>query len=448
MSHRHHRRSARPLPASERGAARIPGIAAAVLGLAMAGSIFLVDPKAESAFDAPKRLVGMLGCALAAALVFSIRGASTARWASLRPISRASALLFGAAIGAAGLAALASPRRPVALDAWRAMVLWSLAVPLGASAALTGKRFAALVRTFLACAAVSAVLSLLEAAGAFAPFSIESASGRSGTGALIGNEGSLAIVLSLAAIASLVAALRAPGLLDRRLALASLALIFGALVVNRNITAAGSVAVGAAIVGGVLFGRKAAPWVAAVVLVGSAGVFLYRPARARLLEASRYARSGQWDSLVSYRGGPWVSAIEMIRERPVAGYGPGTFASEFVPHRLAAEIRRRERFVNPLFAGSYTEAHSEYLQAAAEAGIPAAAAALAAFALAVVSVGRLVRRGAEDVRIPALGLVAFLVTGAVAALTWFPLQRGASAIPLLLAAGCAWRLGETGGAVS
>jgi len=38
--------------------------------------------------------------------------------------------------------------------------------------------------------------------------------------------------------------------------------------------------------------------------------------------------------------------------------------------------------------------------------------------------------------------MAILGAGAAAALTWFPLQRPISAIPLLLAAGRAWRISE------
>jgi hypothetical protein len=37
-------------------------------------------------------------------------------------------------------------------------------------------------------------------------------------------------------------------------------------------------------------------------------------------------------------------------------------------------------------------------------------------------------------------LLAFLGAGAVAALTWFPMQRPLTAVPLLLAAGRAWRI--------
>ena len=64
----------------------------------------------------------------------------------------------------------------------------------------------------------------------------------------------------------------------------------------------------------------------------------------------------------------------MARERPLLGFGPGTFGAEYVPHRLSAEIRAKRRFVSPLLSSSYGEAHNDYLQAASDAGIPVASA--------------------------------------------------------------------------
>jgi O-antigen ligase len=136
--------------------------------------------------------------------------------------------------------------------------------------------------------------------------------------------------------------------------------------------------------------------------------------------------------------GPWSAALEMARERPLLGFGPGTFGAEFVPHRLKAEIRARRRFVNPLVTSSYGEAHSEPLQAVAEGGLAGLAAVAAAVAL-LAAVGRTARGGGAGSAEAAL-LLAILVAGAVASLTWFPLQRPVSAVPLLLAAGRGWRL--------
>jgi O-antigen ligase len=128
----------------------------------------------------------------------------------------------------------------------------------------------------------------------------------------------------------------------------------------------------------------------------------------------------------------------MARERPLTGFGPGTFGAEFVPHRLKAELRARRRFVNPLVTSTYGEAHSEPLQAVAEGGL-AGLAAVASAGFLLYGLARASRRNDGSAG-EAVWLFAFLVAGVVAALTWFPLQRPVSAIPLLLAAGRGWRI--------
>jgi len=89
-------------------------------------------------------------------------------------------------------------------------------------------------------------------------------------------------------------------------------------------------------------------------------------------------RAATWDALplssyqqvTTYRVGPWIAAVDMAAERPLSGYGPGTFAAEMQTHQFAAEIRLHERLGQPTGA-SFVRAHQDYLQLAAEAGIPA-----------------------------------------------------------------------------
>jgi O-antigen ligase len=129
----------------------------------------------------------------------------------------------------------------------------------------------------------------------------------------------------------------------------------------------------------------------------------------------------------------------MTWRRPLTGIGPGNFPAEFVDARLAAEIRTGRRYVNPLLTSSYGEAHSEYLQALSDFGVPAGACAIAAAMLLLASTAR--RAFAAGRADPEAAIIfALLAAGATAALTWFPLQRPVTAVPLLLAAGRAWRL--------
>ena len=255
----------------------------------------------------------------------------------------------------------------------------------------------------------------------------------------MGNVGYLSTALALAAVAALCVALFSRSWPMRAAATALFALFAAGLAVNRNLTALLAAGAGFSLLFILRLGKRA--W---VPIAGSLAVLLlvvvaYRPLRGRIASTAAAARAGDWDNLVTYRGGAWAAALEMARERPLLGFGPGTFGAEFVPHRLAAEMRLRRRFINPQGTSSYGEAHCDYLQPLAEAGIPGGLAALGAAALVFTGALRRARRAPQEERGETALLLALLAAGAAAALTWFPLQRPITAVPLLLAAGRAWR---------
>jgi O-antigen ligase len=214
--------------------------------------------------------------------------------------------------------------------------------------------------------------------------------------------------------------------------------------VNRNLTSFSALLVGSTVLLFGWFGRRAAVPLLAAVLLLAAGVGLYRPMRERAAGAVGSIRAGNWDQLLSYRTAPWAAAVQMARDRPLTGYGPGTFQAEYVAHRLEAEIASKRRLANPLVTSTYSEAHCDYLQPFAEAGIPAGLLVLASAALLLAGIGRRVRSGrtanSGSVDAEAVILLALLAAGATAALTWFPFQRPISSVPLLLAAGRGWRV--------
>jgi O-antigen ligase len=422
-------------------------IALAALAVAVVGSALVVDPRAASAFDAPKRLITLGGIVVAAVglLAFPGRGGPIGRfWPEGLPVRRAPVLLLLLAAAGAAVAAAVSPRRGVSLDALRVLLVHAVLLPLGASRALDGARARGLLAAFLAACAVNATVSLLQSRQLVQPFQAETLGGRTDTGAFAGNEGVLALALALAAVAALALALSA-GRPVLRLAAGSGALLFLAgIAVNRSLTAGMVLLVGALVLLGVRFRRRLLLPAALAILVAGAGIAAYAPFRDRAAELVRDIRAGAWDRAVTYRLGPWAAAIEMARARPLIGWGPGTFAAEFVPHRLQAEIRFRTRFVNPWLAGSYAEAHSEYLQVLAETGIPTGIVAMAAAGALLAGLLPVARDSTHPAREEALLLLAVLSVGAAAALTWFPLQRPISAVPLLLAAGRAWRISHAG----
>jgi O-antigen ligase len=417
-------------------------LAALILAAILAATALAVDTMAAASFDAPKRLAALLGAALAAAAAFvwpAPRATAPARTSPLGAgAARLAATLGAAALALALLSAAASPRRDVALDGARAALLLALFLPLGASRAV-GRHRGLLAATFLGASALNALVAVLQSRNLYQPFQLETFGQRQDTGAYAGNVGYLAITLAIAAVLALGVAVEHRSRRVRILAAACLPLFGAALVVNQNLTALTALLAGAAVLLLLRFRARALlPMAAAVVLVVGA-VALYPPMRARAAELGRAASAHDWDTVLSFRGGPWAAAIEMARERPLLGFGPGTFASEYVPHRLAAEVRAHRRFLTPLLTSSYAEAHSDYLQLFSDVGAPAALCAIAAAAALLWGVGRLAAgRGAASAE--AVILTALVATGAAAALTWFPMQRPITAVPLLLAAGRAWRL--------
>ncbi len=420
-------------------------IAAVFLVLAIVAAGLLVDSGADASFDAPKRLATLLFAAAAALAAFGFSrwtnpfaGLSTRRVT----VSGAAAILFLVAAGAALLAALASARRGSSLDATRALFLYTLLIALGASRVLE-KRKALLLAAFLAVAGINAAVSALQARNIYQPFPLVTQGSRNATGAYVGNPGSLALVLALAAVASIGLALFAERFPLRAAAGGAAAVFVAGLLVNRNLTSWTALLAGTGILLLARWRRRAAAPIALVVLLAAIAILAYHPMRHRAAEALYALRAKDWDRLVTYRLGAWAAAVEMTRERPWTGFGPGTYGAELAPHRLRAEIAMRRRLANPLATSAYGEAHCDYLQAFAEAGIPAGLALLGAVVLVFRGLFAAARRmpPGKD-RSEALLLLAFLGAGAVAALTWFPLQRPLSAVPLLLAAGRAWRISD------
>jgi O-antigen ligase len=418
-------------------------IAAGSLAIAFSGAGLAVDSGADASFDAPKRLTALLFIgAAAAALSFSPWRSPFAREKLSSPRSL-SLLLAGGALAWALSSAFLSPHRTLALDATRAMLLYALLLPIGASRALArGGRF--LLGIFLAVAAVNAVISILQARGLYQPFALQTDLGsRESTGGFVGNVGYLAVALALAAVCALALLLTSRRLLVRAAAAGGALLFTGGLLVNRNLTSLTALLVGSAILLFAIWGRRAFLPAAGLALALGLAVAAYPPMRVRVLDSISAARAGDWNRVLTYRVGPWKAAMAMTRERPFFGFGPGTFGAEYIPHRLNVEIESRRRYDNPLRTSSYSEAHCDYLQPFAEAGVPAGLAASGAAAFLFFGLARSLRRRDRDGRREAILLMAILGAGAAAALTWFPLQRPISAIPLLLAAGRAWRISET-----
>lgn len=423
---------------AEAGPARAarPRPEAWLLALAILGAGFAVDGAAFDAFDAPKRLLALFGIGVATLILLW----SPARWPAQPATRAARASLALGLLGGVGIAfAAAFADEPAsAARAAVALLLYALVPVLGASFVAGDGA----MRTLLLAAAVAvggnAALSLLQAAGLALPLELARLGGRYPTGALLGNEGYVAL-----ACAFLLPALMGLGLARReraiRVACVALSVLtLAAIAVNRQLTAALAAGAGLATVAMLRAGWLRTLRAGLLGLAVLALLALLPPLRAVTLAPLLDSRLEQVQQATTYRLGAWAAADGMWRERPWTGSGPGAFADQSQSHRLAAELRLRQRLEPPPNATHFVQAHNDYLQLAAEAGLPTLLAWVAAFALVLLA---LARRGVRDPEAAALGGV--LVAGAVAALAWFPFQVPLLALILLLALGRAWRIVAT-----
>lgn len=131
----------------------------------------------------------------------------------------------------------------------------------------------------------------------------------------------------------------------------------------------------------------------------------------RLLESFRLGQGTQRERIVL-----WTNTVQMIEQRPWTGHGPGLWADRYLEHARAAAIHEPDGLSRrrlPL------RAHQEYLQAAADHGLPWTIGAVVLVLLAAFGLARLGMAGRAAVAV----VLAIAILAAFA----FPLRM---AIPL------------------
>lgn len=150
------------------------------------------------------------------------------------------------------------------------------------------------------------------------------------------------------------------------------------------------------------------------------------------------AQHRQYNVVFSERLVPFLSAVDMARNHPLAGVGPGCFKYEFMDARFAIEEHYPKQWTRG-WPQNFGETHNDHLQVMAETGLPG----YALFVAAVLLVAIRWRRPPADApqtpeRIFAHTLRAPLaVTFFVLALAQFPLQIAAPRLMFLTLAGLA-----------
>jgi len=224
-----------------------------------------------------------------------------------------------------------------------------------------------------------------------------------------------------------------PGWLARWFPVVVLAVCLYAMTLTQTLAALAALAIGSLLLWVSVLPRRRV----ALLLGGGAALVLVlvlavAPLRTRVMGKVSQAVRGDWNAVLTGRLDGWRAAVWMLRENPWTGVGQGAFRPSFVPAKLALLDRGA-----PFYAGQLTpvfaNAHNEYLEAAADWGIPGILALAWALwtlgaALCARDAGNGGARTGRDLGLAAAGVVAL----AILALAHFPFRIALVGYPALL----------------
>jgi O-antigen ligase len=339
----------------------------------------LLAPTAKESFRQPKLLAsGWLALASLAALAWGLRRVGEVRWADVwrRPAVRA--VLPALVVATAGLAATRHPLqvREGLADLWigaACLVGWSLALP--------AERLERLLRGLLGPAALLGLLAALQFHGLWQPLRLLGLGGddRLAVTSTAGNPGDLGGYLVLPCLIGQWALARrlragrageAPGRSAVWGTAAALAVCLYALVLTQTLAALAALLAGTLLLwGAMLPRRRMATALGGLALAAAVLVLAVAPLRERVAAKGRQALQGDWNEVLTGRLDGWYAAGWMLSEHPWTGVGHGAYRPEFVPAKLAL-LDRGVDFYSAPFQTVFANAHNEYLEVAAEWGIP------------------------------------------------------------------------------
>lgn len=391
---------------------------------------FLVYRVAKESFRQPKLLISeWLALASLVFLVWGLRRVGEVRLGDLwrSPAIRAVSPVL--VVATAGLATTEHPlhAREALVDLWigaACLVGWSLA--------LSASRLERLLAGLLIPAALLSVFGILQYHDLWQPlrfFGIETGS-RLALTSLAGNPGDLGAYLVLPCLTG-------QWLLVRRLRegdrtspafwgiAGALALCLYVWVLTQTLAAL------VALLGaGFLFWtillprRQSAPVLAGLVAGVVLLVLAVAPLRERIVEKARQAAAGDLNAVLTNRLDAWRVGAWMLREHPLTGVGHGAYRPEYVPAKLAL-LDRGVEFSRNIDQPVFGNAHNEFVEVAAEWGIPGLAALAWGLWVLLKALGRI---SPPDRALAWAGTAALVILS----LAHFPFRIALVAFPALL----------------
>ena len=233
---------------------------------------------------------------------------------------------------------------------------------------------------------------------------------------LLGNANDVGTYLAAPAVVAVAVAVTSAG--KRRWIYAAIALLLAAGIIASATRTAVVAMVAGLVVFGLVHSRRAALIVVAALVVFAFVVMSPKTTLGReMRDLGHAAATRDLQTLFSERLVPFLTAIDMTRDHPLLGVGPGCFKYHYMPYRVGLFGRYPGAWTKG-YPMNWGEVHNDHLQVAAETGLPGYTLFLAAIALCA---GR--RKSA--LRWP-LAAVIFVLT-----LAQFPLELAAPRLVLL-----------------
>lgn len=363
----------------------------------------------------------LLGALLAAAAILG--------WVDVRQIwrERAAALLAGSMLAWAALSASFSEAPRVS---WESVATVAAAGSLFLTLLVTlPRRGLTAAAVLMSGAVVNGLVVIAQTTGLWNPFTVQE-SGRLARIGLLGNPNDVAMFLVAPTLVSFALALTAEGRLRWYGASASLVMA-AAILMSESATAVAACAVAAllmAVSSPARTGSYRGPLTIGLAALVIAAAFAGGNRVVTMLEA---LGEGGLDTMATGRPLAFASAVEMLRDHPLLGVGPGMFGWHFFDYApVAQEVWGPFSFAAGVRA-VYTEAHNDHLQVAAEGGVPALLLFWGALALIAWRTIRVTGATPRARFARALG-VPFAVGLFVLCLAQFPLQLPASLLSLVI----------------
>jgi len=269
-----------------------------------------------------------------------------------------------ATIGLTALLTALSTNRLVSIDALVSTV--ATAVVFFATLFVAPRRGWFLLALPLGAAVINTLLVIVEELDLWMPFGTQPGlKHHLQCSALLGNPNEIGSYLGAAALACVAGAL-----VMRSMKLGAIAsLLIVGLIVSQTLTALIAFAAALFMLFAMTSVRAALKAAVITAIVAIVIVMSVAPLRTRVTNMLLWARSGNYNAVVTERLTPFLAAWEMFTDHPIAGVGPGAFGWQYYDYKLRVEAHLPE-LRNAFNRGvNFGEVHNDHLQLLAEGGV-------------------------------------------------------------------------------